>query len=107
MSQNLYGEMDFAPAENLECGPGQVEIDQELCDGCVLCSVICPAAILVPSGTKSARKVSRRDGQDNCMACGCCEAICQMGAISIQRSYDFGGPWKQMDRGQLCLPRRF
>jgi ferredoxin len=107
MSLNLYGELDFAPGEKSEFGPGQVEIDQELCDGCVLCSVICPAAILVVTGSKSSQKVSRREGQDNCMACGCCEAICQTGAISIQRSYDFGGPWKQLDRGRLCLPRCF
>jgi formate hydrogenlyase subunit 6/NADH:ubiquinone oxidoreductase subunit I len=108
MSEQLYGELDFAPTEErVEFGPGEVEIDAEQCDGCILCSVICPAAMIVIEGKKQAKKATLREGQDNCMACACCEAICQRAAIQVVRSYDFGGKWKQFDRGGLCIPRRF
>jgi ferredoxin len=108
MSQELYGDLDFAPRkERLDFGPGKVKIDEEACDGCILCSVICPAAIIEITGKKQEKKARLRDGQDNCMACACCEAICQRDAIHVQRSYDFGGQWKQLDRGELSTPRRF
>jgi ferredoxin len=108
MSEQLYGELDFAPTEErVDFGPGTVEIDAEHCDGCILCSVICPAAMIVIEGKKQDKKATLREGQDNCMACACCEAICQRQAIQVIRSYDFGGKWKQYDRGGLSIPRRF
>ena len=108
MSELLYEEMDFAPTEErTNFGPGAVEIDAELCDGCILCSVICPAAMIEIKGKKQDKKATLREDQDNCMACACCEAICQKEAIYVVRSYDFGGKWKQLDRGGLCIPRRF
>lgn len=108
MSQQLYAELEFAPRqERTDFGPGKVKIDAESCDGCILCAVICPAAIIEITGKKQDRKARLREGQDNCMACACCEAICQLEAIHVVRSYDFGGKWKQFDRGELSIPRRF
>lgn len=108
MTTETFGELELAPkTERTEFGPGHFEIDAELCDGCILCSVICPAGILEIVGKGQDKKVRKREGQDNCMACACCEAICQLDAIEVVRSYDFGGHWKQHDRGELSLPRRF
>ena len=108
MPESTLGELDYAPQqERTEFGPGTVAIDEELCDGCILCSVICPAAFIEMKGEKKQMKASLREGQDNCMSCACCEAICQRNAISLVRSYDFGGQWKQLDRGALSTPRRF
>lgn len=108
MSQQLYGDLDFAPqAERTEFGAAKVLIDEDLCDGCILCSVICPAGLLEMVGDRKNQKSHIRDGQDNCMGCACCEAICENEAIQLVLSYDFGGVFKQQDRGELSLPRQF
>jgi len=107
MPAGNFGEMDFAPRQRTDFGPGTINIDGELCDGCILCSVICPAAMIEVTGSKRDKQASLKQDQDNCMACGCCEAICQRSAIQVTRGYDFGGQWKQVDRGELSLPRRF
>ena len=108
MSTEAFGELDFAPkTERTEFGPGHVEVDEALCDGCILCSVICAAGILEIVGKGKDKKVRKRPGQDNCMACACCEAICQLDAVRVVHGYDFGGDWKQYDRGGLSPPRPF
>ena len=108
MGQDELGELEFAPkTERTEFGNAKVEIDTDLCDGCILCTVICPAALLVPVGKKQDRKSAVREGQDNCLGCACCEAICLTNAIKVVLPYDHGGYWKQLDRGELSKPRRF
>ena len=108
MGQEKFGELDFAPKEErTEFGNAKVEIDQELCDGCILCNVICPAGLLEVVGKKQDRKTRVREGQDNCLGCACCEAICLTNAIRLVQPYDLGGPWKQLDRGELSKPRQF
>lgn len=108
MSKEIYGELDLAPQrERTEFGPSQIKVDEALCDGCTLCSVICAAGLLEVIGKGQEKKARKRDGQDNCMGCGCCEAICQLHAIRVVQGYDYGGRWKQLDRGELSLPRLF
>jgi 2-oxoglutarate ferredoxin oxidoreductase subunit delta len=108
MTQQLYGDLDLAPTqERTEFGDGVVTIDEKVCKGCILCSVICPAGLLEMVGEKKERKSHVREGQNNCMACACCEAICESGAIQVVSGYDYGGIWKQSDRGELSGPRPF
>ena len=108
MKNERFGELDFAPiGERTDFGHAKVAIDQELCDECTLCTVICPAGILEVVGKKQDRQTRVRQEQDNCMGCACCEGICLTGAIKVVRSYDFGGYWKQLDRGELSKPRCF
>lgn len=108
MTQMHYGDMDYAPKkERTDFGFAKIEIDSKVCDGCVLCTVICPAGILEVVGRRPDRRSKVREVQDNCIGCACCEAICLTGAIRLIRSYDFGGYWKQLDRGELSKPRCF
>lgn len=108
MAKLLFGEMDLAPeTERTEFGGGMVVIDEKTCKGCTLCFLICPAGLLEMVGDGKNKKSTVRQGQDNCMACGCCEAICESGAIKLCLPYDHGGKWKQLDRGELSVPRTF
>ncbi|HJP51822.1 MAG: 4Fe-4S dicluster domain-containing protein [Pseudomonadales bacterium] len=108
MDKQEFGELEFEPkGERTVFGHAKVEIDTELCDGCILCTVICPAALLEPAGKKRDRKSHVRDTQDNCMGCACCEAICQTNAIRVVQSYAFEGYYKPLDRGNLSKPRCF
>lgn len=104
----VHGDLDYAPeAERTEFGAGRVAVDESICGGCTLCALICPARLLVMVGEGKIKKSSVREGQDNCMACGCCEAICETGAIKLTIPYDHGGKWKQLDRGKLSVPRLY
>lgn len=108
MAGQLIGDLDFAPTtERTEFGGGMVAVDEEKCQGCTLCFLICPAGLLEMVGEDKKKKSTIREGQDNCMACGCCEAICESGAIKLIMPYDHGGEWKQIDRGLLSVPRIF
>lgn len=106
MTYKVHGDLDFAlEAERTDFGPGTVVVDPDKCQGCMLCALICPAGYLEMRGEPKKKKSYVREGQENCMACACCEAICESGAIKVVVSYDFGGQWKQHDRGKLALPR--
>lgn len=100
-------ELDMKPAPDREFGAGMVQIDHEKCHGCTLCAFICPSTFLVIVGKGKDKKSHVIDRESNCMACGCCVAICETGAITLTQPYDFGGKWKQFDRGEVSLPRKF
>ena len=108
MTQEEYGDMDHSPkSERTEFGGGKVIVDEDICTGCTLCATICAARTIEMVGEAKDKKAGMREGQDNCMACGCCEAICKVDAIRLILPYDHGGQWKQHDRGELSLPRSF
>ena len=88
-------------------GAGTVTVDEALCGGCAMCALICPADQLVMVGTGKNMKSSVRKGQSNCIGCNDCMAICQTGAIVLAQGYDYGGKWKQLDRGELVAPRPY
>lgn len=107
-----FGETAFAPrAERTEFGGGMVAVDLKVCQGCTLCAMVCPAGFLeileVDGKKRSHVRGGAGTGQDNCMACACCEAICEPGAIKLTLPYDHGGEYKQLERGELSLPRAF
>ncbi len=61
--------------------PGVVTIalDESLCNGCTLCTQVCPRAVLTVDDRK-ARIVER----DACIECGACATNCETGAITVR-----------------------
>ena len=55
-----------------------LELDQQKCIGCGMCTVVCPHAVFVLENDKAL--VASRD---SCMECGACMTNCPVGAISV------------------------
>jgi 2-oxoglutarate ferredoxin oxidoreductase subunit delta len=57
---------------------GKIEIDRELCKGCLLCIRSCPVKVLEvdkePNSTGSYPSVAAHE--DKCIACGNCYEVC-------------------------------
>jgi formate hydrogenlyase subunit 6/NADH:ubiquinone oxidoreductase subunit I len=86
----------------------RVEIDLELCDGCKLCAVVCPANILELYGPKDNLKARiKNDDAHGCMSCNNCYAICAGQGIIATEPYDFAGFYEQKRIGAFEFPRRF
>ncbi len=85
----------------------RVHIDAAACDGCKLCTVICPANVLELVGAKGDKKSRVKVDQRGCISCNNCLAICAKQAIRATESYDFVGYYKQLDVGRFSPPRRF
>ncbi len=96
-----------AAPDRAQFGGGMVTINQERCQACGLCVMICPVGLFEMVGEAALRKSHVREGQDNCIACSCCEAVCEPGAIRLSLPYDHGDNWKQLDRGELSAPRLY
>lgn len=90
-----------------QCMFRRVVIDLEACDGCKLCTVICPANVLELYGEKGQKKVRVKETHRGCISCNNCQAICAQRAIVARRGYDFVGYYEQLGRGELSMPRRF
>jgi 2-oxoglutarate ferredoxin oxidoreductase subunit delta len=84
---------------------GVVVIDLDKCKGCKMCTLICPSNVLEMFGEKRVKQARVKQGLVMCLACDNCHAICETGAISVVKSYDFVGRYKQLDRGALAHPR--
>lgn len=84
-----------------------VSIDLDVCDGCKLCTVICPANVLELYGPKTDLKVRLKDSASGCMSCNNCYAICAGKAIVAHEPYDFVGYYRQQRIGSFAYPRRF
>lgn len=68
---------------------GRIEIDESLCKGCGLCTMVCPKdlirlaeARLTPKGYHPAELV---DVDQECTGCVICSLICPDAAISVFR----------------------
>lgn len=90
-----------------QCIFHRVEIDLEKCDGCKLCTVICPASALELFDERGKKKARVKDSFRSCISCNNCQAVCESGAIRATRHYDFIGYYRQLYRGDFCMPRRF
>jgi len=90
-----------------QCIFHRVTIDLEACDGCKLCTIVCPVNVLELVGEKGKKKARVRDDFASCASCNNCMAICENGAIAASRHYDFVGFYRQVGRGEFTMPRRF
>ena len=68
---------------------GRIEIDETLCKGCTLCTLVCPKDLIVmavdqltPRGYHPAKLV---DPDAECTGCVICGVICPDSAITVYR----------------------
>jgi NAD-dependent dihydropyrimidine dehydrogenase PreA subunit len=52
--------------------------DPDLCNGCRLCTIVCPHDVFEQNGKKASLV-----HPENCMECGACQLNCQTGAIVV------------------------
>lgn len=90
-----------------QCIFHRVTIDLDACDGCKLCTIVCPANVLELAGEKGAKKARVIDAFRACISCNNCQAVCESGAIAATQAYDFTGYYRRGARGDFSLPRRF
>ncbi len=83
-----------------------VEIDLERCDGCKLCTMVCPAATLELAGEKGAKKVRLIADGYGCISCNNCYAICKQQAIKARRHYKMTGFYNTEGLGKFSPPRK-
>jgi len=55
-----------------------LQLDEDKCTGCGMCTEVCPHEVLELSGKKA-----RIRDRDACMECGACAKNCSFGAISV------------------------
>jgi formate hydrogenlyase subunit 6/NADH:ubiquinone oxidoreductase subunit I len=84
-----------------------VTIELDKCDGCKLCTVVCPANILELFGPKDNLKVRLKQDFTGCMSCNNCYAVCAGQGIYATEPYDFAGFYEQKRIGAFAPPRRF
>ena len=85
----------------------RVTVDEDKCDGCKICTVVCPANVLELYGPKDSQKVRVRADVTGCMSCNNCYAVCVLGGIQATAPYDFAGLYRQQRIGAFTPPRRF
>lgn len=66
------------PALRYITGVATLELDAEKCNGCRLCTMVCPHAVFEIEGGRA----SIAD-LDACMECGACARNCAQGAIGL------------------------
>ena len=67
---------------------GYIEIDQELCKGCLICTSFCPKKVLAASDRINASGyvvVAFNDGDGECTGCAICALVCPDVAIEVYR----------------------
>ena len=85
----------------------RVEINLDLCDGCKICTVVCPANVLELYGPKDDLKCRVKADFTGCMSCNNCYAVCAGRAIVAHEAYDFAGLYEQKRIGPFEFPRKF
>jgi formate hydrogenlyase subunit 6/NADH:ubiquinone oxidoreductase subunit I len=85
----------------------EVSIDLAVCDGCKICTVICPANVLELYGKKGDLKARVKADVSGCMSCNNCYAVCAGKAIMATEPYDFAGLYEQKRIGSFEFPRKF
>jgi NAD-dependent dihydropyrimidine dehydrogenase PreA subunit len=63
-----------------------LELDQQKCNGCLLCTIVCPHDVFVMKDKKSFIRE-----KDLCMECGACAKNCSTGAITVRAGVGCAG----------------
>ncbi len=81
------GEVDEFTVGYKDKSAGRVEIEADLCKGCLLCIEACPPGVLVVS--KNLNKMGYRPAEyagERCTSCGVCFYICpEPGSIRVYK----------------------
>ncbi len=56
-----------------------LELDSSRCNGCRMCTIVCPHAVFVIENKKAVIRY-----KDLCMECGACAKNCEPGAIAVK-----------------------
>ena len=66
---------------------GYIEIDQELCKGCLLCMTFCPqGSLYIAENLNSAGyQPAAFDSKNDCTGCAICALVCPEVAIEVYR----------------------
>ena len=66
---------------------GYIEIDHELCKGCMICISFCPKEVISSSDKLNASGylAAAFDGNDECTGCAICALVCPEVAIEVYR----------------------
>jgi len=86
---------------------GRLLIDHDKCNGCGLCSQICPGKAISIRGEGKDKKAWLDDEFPQCMSCNDCAAMCERDALKVVVAYDFGLYYKKLNRGAFAPPRRY
>jgi len=90
-----------------QCQFHRVSIDLDKCDGCKLCTLVCPAVVLELFDVGGKKKARVKENHRGCVSCNNCYAICENGAIEASVGYDFVGYYRVLGRGEFSKPRNF
>ncbi len=67
---------------------GYIEVDEELCKGCLICASFCPKNVISSSDRINASGylvVAFNDGSGECTGCAICALVCPDVAIEVYR----------------------
>ena len=67
---------------------GYIEVDEELCKGCLICASFCPKNVISSSDKINASGylvVAFNDGNGECTGCAICALVCPDVAIEVYR----------------------
>ena len=56
-----------------------LQLDSEKCNGCAMCTIVCPHAVLTMK-----EKKAHIERKDHCMECGACAMNCSTGALTVK-----------------------
>ncbi len=88
-----------------QCKFYSVQIDLDACDGCMLCTVACPAGTLELFGEKGNKKARVIADPRGCISCNNCYAICENHAIKASQHYEMTGYYQTEGIGEFQPPR--
>ena len=66
---------------------GYIEIDQELCKGCEICTFFCPKGVISISDKLNVGgyRVAVFNGSSKCTGCAICAVVCPEVAVEVYR----------------------
>ena len=105
----LFSKEDRLPEwdDPRDCYFTRVTVDLDKCDGCKLCTLVCPANVLELYGDKGKKKARVKESSRGCISCNNCHAICSNGAIVASEAPRLAGYYGHARHGAFQPPRTF